>query len=373
MLWKTHIRVSFEALRRIGVSLSSQESLKFKEGVLAPDRWKDYPHHYGKTEAIRKNLLYSRKCFLEDDLLNAYFHLGVALHYIQDSYTSVVSYKGPNRQIWHQNYEKYIDDSSFVFDVENKIQYLFRNDHSQMNKYSALAKELSRKVNGKNATLKAATLVGEYESEKTGKAQIDLNLALKASVVVCESLLSSKNCPELMTKLNQVLKIYEGRLQESEVALSSRIVELVQKRDSLRGRIVNTSGVKIKLKNGFLKIGVAIRNLQIYFKNNQYDSREHLRKVVKSYGKATSKTISPYRGWYNFEVPKLRLSIVEKELLSIQEVAGKLTQQVGSLEKSLVEAHCPIYRIKDKRLLKRSELNSILRKAPINGFTELPK
>ena len=373
MLWKTHIRISFEALRRIGVSPSSQESSRFKDGVLAPDQWKDYPHHHGKSESIRKNLLHARQCFLQDNLLDAYYYLGVALHYIQDSYTSVISYDSPNNQLWHQNYEQSIEDSQFVNNVENTIQYFFRNDYPQLNKYSALARNLSRKIEGKTDTLRAATLVGEYASVKTGKPRIDLNMALKASFVVSKSVLSSKDCPKLVTELNQVLEEYEGQLQRTEIALANRIIELVRKRDSLRGKIVTASGVKSKLKNGFLKIGVAIRNLQIYFKSNQYYSQGHLKKVVNSYGKATSETISPYVGWYNFVVPELRFSIVEPELLPIQDVAEKLVVPVDELENLIEEANCPSYKVRDRELLKRSELNRILSLAPLNGFTKVPR
>ena len=92
MLWKTHKRVSFEVLRRLGISLSNEVSSKFEEGVLAPDRWKDYPHHHGKSEDIEQHLIKSRVLFLQGDLPNAFFSLGVALHYIQDSYTSMASF-----------------------------------------------------------------------------------------------------------------------------------------------------------------------------------------------------------------------------------------------------------------------------------------
>jgi hypothetical protein len=373
MLWKTHIRISNEVLRRLGINLSSEVYSKFKDGILAPDQWKDFPHHHGKSEEIENSLMRARQWYLKEELLNAFYYLGVALHYIQDSYTSVISYRSPKNQMWHQNYEQYIENSDFVYNLENTIQYFFRNDSSQLNKYLALARNLSMKVEGKDATMVAATLSGRYPSEQTGKAKIDLNMALKASLVVVKSVVSSRECPELETKLNQVLEVYEGRLQESEVILVNEIVELVQKRDSLRGRIVPASGVKIKLKNGFLKVGVAIRNLQIHFKINQYDSKGHLRKVVKSYRKVTGETISPYVGWYNFRVPELRLSIVKMQLLLVQDVAKKLAVTVDVLEKSLEEAHCPIYRIKDGRLLRRSELNKFLSKAPLNGFTELPK
>ena len=106
MLWKTHIRISNEVLRRLEITLSNDVYERFKEGVIAPDRWKDYPHHYGKSDEIARNLLSARQFYLQDNLQDAFYYLGVALHYIQDSYTSVISYDSPNNQMWHQNYEQ---------------------------------------------------------------------------------------------------------------------------------------------------------------------------------------------------------------------------------------------------------------------------
>ena len=114
MLWKTHIRIINEVLYSLRVPLSSVEASNLRDGVIAPDQWRDYPHHYGKSDAIKKHFMVSRQCYLQDDLPLAYYYLGVALHYIQDSYTSVISYDSPNNQIWHQNYEQDIEDSQFV-------------------------------------------------------------------------------------------------------------------------------------------------------------------------------------------------------------------------------------------------------------------
>jgi hypothetical protein len=33
MLWKTHIRISFEVLNRLGISLSPEETETFKKGI----------------------------------------------------------------------------------------------------------------------------------------------------------------------------------------------------------------------------------------------------------------------------------------------------------------------------------------------------
>ena len=145
MLWKTHIRISNEVLRRLKITLSDDVYARFKEGVLAPDQWKDYPHHHSKSDAIARNLLYARQLYLQNNLQDAFYYLGLALHYIQDSYTSVISYNSPNNQIWHHNYEQSIEDSDFVYDLEKTIQYFFANDHSQLNKYFEIQTSLSRK------------------------------------------------------------------------------------------------------------------------------------------------------------------------------------------------------------------------------------
>jgi len=144
MLWKTHIRISNEVLRKLGINLSSEVYSKFKDGILAPDKWKDYPHHHGKSQRIKNNLIQARQWYLKEKLPNAFYYLGVALHYIQDSYTSVISYRGPNNQIWHQNYEQYIENSEFVYNLENTNQYFFRYDSSQLQVFG-ISKDLVRK------------------------------------------------------------------------------------------------------------------------------------------------------------------------------------------------------------------------------------
>ena len=171
MLWKTHIRISNEVLRRLNVNLPSDVYSRFKEGVLVPDQCQDYPHHYGKSSAIESNLQYARLYFLQSNQQEAFYYLGVALHYIQDAYTSIISYDNPNNQEWHHNYEQSIEDADFVFDVENTIQYFFKNDSHQLNKYSNIAKELSQNIEGKHETLRVATLFGETQSEPDWKAK----------------------------------------------------------------------------------------------------------------------------------------------------------------------------------------------------------
>jgi len=358
MLWKTHIRISFEALRRIGVSLSGQESSRFKDGVLAPDKWKDYPHHYGKGEAIRKNLMYSRKCFLEDDLLNAYFHLGVALHYIQDAHTTLNS-----RSDKHTSWEEQIEDADYVHDIERLINHVFRNDESKRKKWLSLSKFFSIDVQGRDSTLYVASLFGQEEHKVWARPIVDLNMGLRASFVVSKSVLSSKTNHNLDASLNQLLQEHEKLLQTTEIKLANKIVDLLQKREKLKNEKTTTHGIKAKIKNSFLSFKVGIKNFQLYFKSREYETRGHLNRVAKRYSRATQATTKPYEGWYKYQIPKINLRIVEKELLPLNEVAKKL----GTDEESIrgLKNQFSIYHVRGQELVKRSELNEVLNRYPI--------
>ena len=371
MLWKTHIRISNEVLRRLGINLSSEVYSKFKEGIIAPDQWKDYPHHHGKSEVIKNNLMSARLHYLKEDLAYAYYHLGVALHYIQDSYTSVVSYRGPNSPIWHQKYEQYIENSEFVYNLENTIQYFFRNDGAQLTWYSELARKLSGKVEGKASTLRAATLVGNYESQKTGKAKVDLNMALKASLVVTESILSSKTSNALQTQLNSTLAQYQTYLKNSEIESSNRLIRLIQERDQLDSRRVQSNGVVSKIKNWIIGTRISFRNWRANSSSTKYFSRSHLKRVADSYKKATKNVIKPYEGWYNFQVPQLNIDIVKRHLLSVQEVAGFLDVSENSVKELFSKEGVPNYSVGNMELVRRTELNKALNHFPLKGVREI--
>jgi hypothetical protein len=370
MLWTTHIRISTEVLRRLGINLSSEVYSKFKEGIVAPDKWEDFPHHYGKSEEIEENLQKSRAYFLRDDLKNSFFYLGVALHYIQDSYTSVISYRSPNNQTWHQNYEQYIENSDFVYNLENTIQYFFQNNSSQLNRYFALARILSGRVEGKNATLRAATLMGQSQSSETGKAKVDLNMALKASLVVTESILSSKTSPGLDTYLRSVLLRHEDFLRSAEIEASDRIVRLVKERDELVSKKVQPTGFLSKVENWITGIRISLKNRSAISASRKYFSKLHLTNVATLYEEAARKVVASYEGWYNFQIPQINMNIVERDLLSVQEVAGLLNVPENSTKEWLNKANVPSNSVGNWSLVRRPELNKALSQFLLNGFKE---
>jgi hypothetical protein len=371
MQWVTHIRICKKVLYELGVTPSSIEASKLREGVVEPDKWGDWPHHHGKSGDIERYIMSARRSFLQNDFSNAYYYLGFALHYIQDAYTSVKHYDSPNNQKWHQNYEQEIESERFVLDLEREIQYRFRNDYPEMKKYSDIARDLSRNVEGKNDTLRVATLVGRTPSLKLGKAIIDLNMALKASYVVSKSvLLSPKNCPELDATLSRILKEHERLLQNMELSFSSEIANLVRQRDALKGKIVHESGFVRKIKNWFYGVRVGLQNRRIDGKMREYNSQSHLHRVVGEYKHATNMTISPYEGWYNFQIPTINFGVVAKEVLTIAEVSAHLGFDTDTIRALLGKGGHPCLFVGNKELILRSELNEVLSRFTPNGIRE---
>jgi hypothetical protein len=357
MLWKTHIRISNEVLRRLNINLPSDVYSRFKEGLLAPDQWQDYPHHYGKSGAIQYNLQRARQYFLQNSQQEAFYYLGVALHYIQDAYTSIISYNSPHNQEWHHNYEQSIEDADFVFNVENTIHNFFQDNEYQLNRYSNIANQLSQNIQGKYGTIRIATLVGAIQSQQTGKPKVDLNLALKTCIVVTESVISSKNNSQLDLALKQSVLRHETLLHETELDTSKEIISLTGEVEKLKRNRVTKSAFIVKLKNGFLSLRIKVKELQLNNKYKGYLQKKHLLRVYANYRNETNGIISPHIGWYNYVIPELNLNRVKNELIPIQEASRIFG---GSLIELVNSGKINSYRIGNQGIIVRSELNSIV-------------
>ena len=86
MLWKTHIRIVNEILFRLGLPKSSPEANQLRQGSIAPDKWKDFPHHEGKSEDIKYRLLKSRECYLKNNLTEAVCIVPIPVYHITTNY-----------------------------------------------------------------------------------------------------------------------------------------------------------------------------------------------------------------------------------------------------------------------------------------------
>lgn len=369
MLWKTHLRISFKVLRRLGIeSLSNEVAQSFKTGIFTPDQLKDYPHHYGKSESIKEHLMRSRGYFLQDDWPNAFFNLGVALHYIQDSYTSMPS----DYPEHHYNWEVSISHANFTGDLKETITCSLGNNGYERDRCLKLANILSEKAQGRDNTLYMATLSGHAASKSFAKPIVDLNLGLRASYVVTESVLSSKNCPALEVKLREVLSNYEALMRTAEVELSNKIIRLANERDELRKRKVPQSGIVSKMKNWILGIRIRLKDSAVNSNNNYYTQQKHFEKVVREYMEAVNMTVTPYSGWYNFQIPKISPNVVCKELLSVQEIAEVSGENEHVLKESLSRVNVSTYHVGSRELVTRAELDRFLSQFPVKGFTKSP-
>jgi hypothetical protein len=338
-------------MRRLDISLTDEVAQSFKNGILAPDKWKDYPHHYGKSEEIETYLIKSREYFLQDDFPNAFFNLGVALHYIQDSYTSYASFYPK-----HNSWEESIEYAYFADDLEETIRRSLNSNPYERDRCLQLANILSRKAQGRDNTLYMATLSGHAASRSFARPIVDLNLGLRASYVAAESALSSRNSPALKDELRRGLLNYEALMRTAEAELSNKIIGLVNERDNLEKRKTLETGLVSRIRNWILGIRITFKNSALKSSNNDYIQRKHLERVVREYVKAANITAIPYKGWYNYEIPRIDQNVVERELLSVQEIAESLGENEHVLKESLNRANISIYQVGTREMVRRAEL-----------------
>jgi hypothetical protein len=355
MLWKTHARITFEVIKRLGIPLSDFEASRLKEGVLAPDTWKDYPHHYKKEREIQKNLLLSRKYFIVDNFPNAYYYLGVALHYIQDSYTSLASfYPG------HHSWEESIENCNYVSNLDEAINYWLKGNSFERSRCLGLSNALSCEVQGKDSTLNLATLSGHEALQTFAKPIIDFNLGFKASYLVIKSVLSPRSNSHLDLALKQSLVSHETLLHQAELDVSKQIIEVAKQIENLETKRIIRSGIVPKLKNWLLSLRVEIKNLHLNSKYNKYLQKKHLIKISNKYKQATDSLISPHVGWYNFSISELNFNIVKKQLSPLQEVTKYFMVNEQTIKESLKKNNASSHVIGDKVLVERKEVNKII-------------
>ncbi len=297
---------------------------------------------------------FALETILQDDLPNAFFHLGVALHYIQDSYTSMASFYPK-----HQSWEEDIEYANFTYDLEKTIAYSLRNRWYERDRCLKLANILSKKAQGRDNTLYMATLSGHAASKSFAKPIVDLNLGSRASCVVTESVPSSKSCPALEDKLRDGLSDYEVLMRTAEVELSNKIIRLVNERDDLEKRKVPQTGMVSKIKNWILGMRITLKDSAVSSNDNHYTQQKHLEKVVREYLKAENITVIPYSGWYDSQIPRVSPNVVEKELLSVQEIAEASGESEHVLRESLNRVDVSIYQVGNRELVRRAESSKL--------------
>lgn len=355
MLWKTHIRIANEILFRLNLSKSGPEADQLREGSITPDKWKDYPHHEGKSHEIRKRLLNARKFYLTNDLCKAYFELGIALHYIQDGFTTLTS-----RSKHHSRWEQQIEQSYFTNDLQHLIDRAFQNDFSQKREYSKYVRALLNDVNGRDDTLWLASMQGpgisSWQSRRYGKPHVDLNFALRASYIVAKSVLSSKHNPELQKNLYTNETFYQTKLKETETRTAKELIMFIEKYNAL-----NTKKFDGFFKSILNKVYTWIAKNKTNHYLNHYLQKTHLTSVTDEYQRAVRRITSSHYGWYNFCVPNLDINIVQNELLSEQEVTTEFRITEQTIQSLIATGSLQSYSFKNNQLFQRSLLEKVIK------------
>jgi hypothetical protein len=82
---------------------------------------------------------------------------------------------------------------------------------------------------------------------------------------------------------------------------------------------------------------------------------------VKEKRNAKSRMISaPHVGWYDFNIPKINTSVVEKELLSIEETTEYFRIEKGTTISLVKEGKLSCYNVRNKDFVRRTELSEAL-------------
>lgn len=228
-------------------------------------------------------------------------------------------------------------------------------------KLACQERSLSRKADGKYDTLRAATLVGGSPSSQTGKPIVDFNLALEASFVVAESILSHRINTQLDLSLKQSLNYHESLLHDAELSSSKEIIDIANQVENLKSKKIAKSGFIPKLKNGFLGLRVKVKELQLNSKYNKYIQKRHLLAVCSKYKQATDGIINPHIGWYNFAIPELNLNIVKSELIPIQGVNRTFSINEETFAQLVRDRRLSLHTIGNQNVVSRRELNQILK------------
>ena len=346
MLSETHIRIANKVLSEIGVSLYSDEAAYLRGGSVKPDEWKDFPHHRGKTNEIWKYIITARRYYLKGDLPSAYFNLGVAFHYLQDMWTTL---SGSDQE--HDLWERKIDNSSFLDldDLLNFVKSTSIPEKHQLEYFRIAATLSSEEIEGKEKAKKITAL----RHPKWGTPTIDLNFAFRISLSIAKLVLGSKISSKLQDKLNVLLKEYEYKLRETESSFTEKLIRLVQKRDVLK----QEKGIK----GLFMALLSYIYDLRAKRMIKKYEKQEHLRKVARAYHKDAKKVSAPFLDWYNVVIPRIDISKVEKELLSILEASTYFETSEDVIQDLIDRKVLSCYYVGNKELVRKSELEEALR------------
>jgi len=305
MKGRTHQKITIEVMSQLGLwPLQEPYNKILMDAAIEPDKRKqnDLDHRFEKHHFYVSNEIieYSEKArisFLQDNLSDAYFNLGMALHYIQDSFTSCYSSDRDEHYNWEQQIEDLCLKSTIECDIGKAIIETVNHD-SDRQTCVRLVEGLTKEVQGKVGTLKAATLGGQ-EKFDGGRAspKLDLYLGFRASYIVTKSILGSKYCPEIKNKLDGIVVEFEKERELRRTTFINRRMKLVGAKNELMAKRALNKGFFTIFKNW--TIDRKIRPLDSDIHNLRNDYEIAMDNIVWRYKEKAKNLHESYGGWYN--------------------------------------------------------------------------
>lgn len=308
-------------MNELKIDLPEDIKSELLSGVVYPDEEKKRngtkdSHHYGRAREITLNVTEARNNLLIGNHKKAFFYLGVALHYIQDSYVTCKS-SNPDE---HLRYEGKMDFCYPTNDIETSIQKYLSDQKYLMNDCLRMALAIkSDNLFGKQNTINIARLnARDRPHELRANEVIDLTLGYLASYVVVKSIvLDPINCSQLDCGLNRLHKENVTRLMEIENQLSNNIFQMIGERNRLVSTKNHSNGIIPKIKNWLLKRKIKEKDVVIGLLNSTYFNRDHLKIMIFDYQKEAEGLARKYDGWYSFQIKEINISQIPQEIVQI--------------------------------------------------------
>ncbi|MHC1680192.1 MAG: hypothetical protein AB9860_02950 [Methanomassiliicoccales archaeon] len=322
MLRSTHMKITNEVLEELNVDLPSEIRSELLRGVVFPDDEKKRngtreSHHFGRSREIGDHLVRARCCFVNGDLANSFFLLGVALHYIQDSYVTCRSTNGER----HFEYERKMDDYYPNPDIEGSIRTYLSNQQYLMNGCLRMAQALKNDdIKGAKQTLSIARLnARDRPHDHEANGVIDYTLSYLATLTLVRAvILDPIKHPQLDYDLNKLHQDSEKGLNDIEIQLSNSLINKIGERNRLASSKNQSEGIVARIKNWMLKRKMSRLDQEIRSMNDHYFNRRHLQPLIWDYLMRAERIANLYDGWYAYKIKEIDISGIPQMIDRVQ-------------------------------------------------------
>ncbi|MFC1802850.1 zinc dependent phospholipase C family protein [Thermoproteota archaeon] len=236
-----------------------------------------FPHHHSRDKEIKEFIQQARILRIEDNPEKCIFYLGIALHYIQDRWTSL-----PESHEKHDLYETLIEQCNI---------YPWGSDLSKY--YPILSEgifeEFENYFNFFDKPPEAEKVIQMVLQSKPSESNafLDLNLAYRISYIVTEIVLQPIKNPTLENLIKELHARYQMEIYSRDKEARRELEPKRQKYISLQ-----------KEKGIFVFIPRFFSKLKFERASNSYDKQEHLKDLFKQYQEEFNELALPYSYWY---------------------------------------------------------------------------